>query len=189
MVFAGGALLAAAGPCGAQELRAGAGYAPHKPEQSASIVADYVFKSPKILKFAGAPRPYVGTQVSLEGDTNYAQAGLTWRWGRGKLYLDLGAGLAVHDGAISLLWRTDHLGEDTYTALRRMRHVPLSKRLDAIEREEEKDALAKKEQEREELYERIGGPMYHMLHRYGFAHGDRHTNAPLRNPTARRARS
>lgn len=93
------------------------------------------------------------------------------------------------DGAISLLWRTDHLGEDTYTALRRMRQIPLSKRLDEIERQEEKDELARKQEERDELYERIGGPMYHMLHRYGFAHGGKHTNAPLRNPTARRARA
>lgn len=96
------ALLATASASGAQELRAGAGYAPHKPEQSASVVADYVFRSPKFLSFAGSPRPYVGTQLSLGGDTNYGQAGLTWRWGRGKVYFDLGAGLAIHDGEISL---------------------------------------------------------------------------------------
>jgi len=100
--LAAGALLALAAPCGAQELRLGAGYAPHEPEQSASMVVDYVFKSPKALAFAGAPRPYLGAQVSLEGDTSFAQAGLLWRWERGRAYLDLGAGLAVHDGAISL---------------------------------------------------------------------------------------
>jgi len=93
------------------------------------------------------------------------------------------------DGQVSLLWRTDHLGEDTYTALRRMRFIPLSKRLDEIERQEAKDEAAAKEAEMEELYERIGGPMYHMLHRYGFAHGGKAVNAPLRNPTAKRARA
>jgi len=92
-------------------------------------------------------------------------------------------------GALSLLWRTDHLGEDTYTALRRMQYIPLSKRLDEIERQEEIDAAKAKEEEMAELYERIGGPMYHMLHRYGFAHGGKASNAPLRNPTARRARA
>lgn len=93
------------------------------------------------------------------------------------------------DGTHSLLWRTDHLGEDTYTALRRMRFIPINKRLDEIERQEEKDALDQAEAEREDLYERIGGPMYHMLHRYGFSHGGKAMNAPLRNPTARRARA
>lgn len=93
------------------------------------------------------------------------------------------------DGSASILWRTDHLGEDTYTALRRMRFIPLSKRLDEIERQEAKDAETAREEEKADLYERIGGPMYHMLHRYGFAHGGKHTNAPLRNPTARRARA
>lgn len=93
------------------------------------------------------------------------------------------------DGAVSLLWRTDHLGEDTYTALRRMRFIPLSKRLDEIERQEEIDAAQAKQDEQDEMYERIGGPMYHMLHRYGFAHGGKHVSAPLRNATARRARA
>lgn len=86
---------------------------------------------------------------------------------------------AADDGTAMLVWRTDHLGEDTYTNLRRMRHVPLHKRLDEIEKQEEKDAAAKKQDELDDLWERIGGPMYHDLHRYGFAHGAKSTNGAL----------
>jgi hypothetical protein len=75
------------------------------------------------------------------------------------------------DGAISLLWRSDHLGEDTYTALRRMRNVPLSKRLDEFEKEEAKHLADQKQERADELYETLGGPMYRELHRNGFAHG------------------
>ena len=96
------AALAAACPGRAQEIRLGVGYAPHGPETSASMVVDYVFESPKALKFAAMPRPDVGVQVSLGGDTDFAQAGLLWRKVRGRGYLDLGAGLAVHNGALSL---------------------------------------------------------------------------------------
>lgn len=89
--------------------------------------------------------------------------------------------LQTHDdGNISLLWRTDHLGEDTYTAIRRMSFIPISKRLDEIEKQEAKDEAHAKEQEMGELYERIGGPMYRMLHRYGFAHGRSENYAPRR---------
>jgi hypothetical protein len=95
-------LLATAGTAQAQEVRLGAGYAPHGPEKGASVVIDHLFSSPQVLKFAGAPRPYVGAQLSLEGYTNYAQAGLIWRFEQKRTYVDLGAGLSVHDGALSL---------------------------------------------------------------------------------------
>lgn len=100
--FAAGSALAVAGASQAQELRVGAGYAPHEPEQGTSVVVDYLFKPPKLLKFAGSPRPYLGAQFSLDGFTNFAQTGLIWRMERGRAYLDLGAGLAVHDGDLSL---------------------------------------------------------------------------------------
>ncbi len=86
----------------AQELRVGAGYAPHGPEQGASVVVEYLFKPAQALEFVGSPRPYVGTQLSLEGYTNYAQAGLIWRFEQKRTYVDLGAGLSVHDGALTL---------------------------------------------------------------------------------------
>ena len=94
--------LAAAGAVQAQELRMGAGYAPNGPEHGASIIAEYLFKPLKVLSFAGSPRPYASGQLSLEGMTNFAQAGLIWRWERNRTYLDLGGGLAVHDGDLTL---------------------------------------------------------------------------------------
>lgn len=74
----------------AQEFRVGAGYAPHGPEKGSSVVVDYLFKRSQALDFIGAPRPYVGTQLSLEGYTNYAQAGLIWRFEQKRTYVDLG---------------------------------------------------------------------------------------------------
>lgn len=96
------ASLLCAGPVHAQELRVGAGYAPHGPEEGASVVIDYLFKPVEVLAFVGSPRPYVGTQLSLDGYTNYAQAGLMWRFEQKRTYVDLGAGLSTHDGALYL---------------------------------------------------------------------------------------
>lgn len=101
---------APAGACLAQEVRLGAGYsAPalilgdsDKPEQGASLLAEYDFKPVRALKVIGAPRPFVSAVISLDGYTNFAQGGLQWRLSRGKAYLDLGVGLAVHDGELSL---------------------------------------------------------------------------------------
>ena len=97
-----GGLHFAAGAAHAQELRVGAGYAPHGPEKGASVVVEYLFSSPDVLEFAGSPRPYLGTQLSLDGYTNYAQAGLMWRFEQKRTYVDLGAGLSVHDGSLYL---------------------------------------------------------------------------------------
>jgi hypothetical protein len=94
--------LLAAGPVQAQELRVGAGYAPNGPEHGASLIAEYLFKPLKVLRVVGSPRPYVSGQLSLEDVTNFAQAGLIWRWERERAYLDLGGGVAVLDGALTL---------------------------------------------------------------------------------------
>lgn len=96
-------LSAGAGAAQAQELRVGAGYAPHGPEEGSSVIIEYLVGPPRALKFMGSPRPYVSTQLSLEGYTNYVQGGLMWRvMDRERTYLDLGAGVAVHDGDLSL---------------------------------------------------------------------------------------
>lgn len=100
--LASASLMFTAGAAHAQELRVGAGYAPHGPEKGASVVVEYLFSSPDVLKFAGSPRPFVGTQLSLDGYTNYAQAGLMWRFEQKRTYVDLGAGLSVHDGSLYL---------------------------------------------------------------------------------------
>lgn len=105
----------------AQELRVGAGYAPHAPEKGSSVVVDYLFKPSQALEFMGAPRPYVGTQLSLEGYTNYAQAGLIWRFEQKRTYVDLGAGISVHDGALTLPRPTPGLSDEENQRRREVR--------------------------------------------------------------------
>lgn len=78
------------------------GYSPHEPEVGSSVIVEYLFPRASALKAIGAPRPFVSTQLSLDGYTNYAQGGLIWRFERQKTYLDLGAGVAVHDGSLYL---------------------------------------------------------------------------------------
>ena len=112
MALAAASLMFCAGPVQAHELRLGAGYAPHGPEKGASVVIDYVFKPLEALEFVGSPRPYVGTQLSLDGYTNYAQTGLLWRFEQKRTYVDLGAGLSVHDGALSLPMPTPGLSDE-----------------------------------------------------------------------------
>ena len=43
------------------------------------------------------PAPYVFVSVNSAGDTNFAAAGLSWKFGR-ELYFRPGVGIAVHDG-------------------------------------------------------------------------------------------
>ena len=105
----------------AQELRVGTGYAPHAPEKGSSVVVDYLFKPSQALDFMGAPRPYVGTQLSLEGYTNYAQAGLIWRFEQKRTYVDLGAGISVHDGALTLPRPTPGLSDEENQRRREVR--------------------------------------------------------------------
>jgi len=100
--LAAGSVLAAAADGQAHELRVGLGYAPHAPEKGASVIAEYLFKPLEALRFMGSPRPDLSGQLSLDGYTNFAQAGLIWRWEHKRAYLDLGAGLAIHDGALTL---------------------------------------------------------------------------------------
>jgi lipid A 3-O-deacylase len=49
------------------------------------------------LQALGAPSPHVYGLVNTNGDTSFASAGLSWRFG-GALYLRPGIGLAIHDG-------------------------------------------------------------------------------------------
>ena len=43
------------------------------------------------------PAPYAFVSVNSAGDTNFAAAGLSWKFGR-QLYFRPGIGIAVHDG-------------------------------------------------------------------------------------------
>jgi len=62
------------------------------------------------LGFVGAPSPYVFASIATGGETHLASAGLSWRIGRGPVFVRPGIGLAVHTrssrGAVNGL-RTD----------------------------------------------------------------------------------
>lgn len=47
------------------------------------------------------PSPYLFVSVNSASDTNFAAAGLSWKFGR-KLYFRPGIGIAVHDGPKSV---------------------------------------------------------------------------------------
>lgn len=46
----------------------------------------------------GGAAPYVLASVNSRGDTDFAAAGLSWRIGKGPVYVRPAIGLAVHDG-------------------------------------------------------------------------------------------
>jgi len=70
-------------------------------ERSLALNGEVVFDSPDFLKWAFAPRPYLGAALNLEGKTSHGGGGLLWRKNLGdKFYLDFGFGLAIHDGTL-----------------------------------------------------------------------------------------
>jgi hypothetical protein len=54
----------------------------------------------RALRFLGSPSLYVLASVVPSGGTHFAAAGLSWRLGRGRVFLRPGAGLAIHSGAM-----------------------------------------------------------------------------------------
>jgi opacity protein-like surface antigen len=49
------------------------------------------------LRAIGAPSPHVYGSANSRGDTNFASAGVSWRFGD-MLYVRPGIGIAIHDG-------------------------------------------------------------------------------------------
>ena len=49
------------------------------------------------LRAIGRPSPHILLSKSLNGETDYAAAGLNWRFGK-TIYVRPGIGIAVHDG-------------------------------------------------------------------------------------------
>ena len=55
------------------------------------------------LKFLGRPRVHLLAGVNTSGGTNYAAAGLAWRFHLNeRLYVQPGMGVAIHDGRVNL---------------------------------------------------------------------------------------
>ena len=63
--------------------------------------AEYIFGSASFDLLSGYVRPNIGISVNDSGDTNKVYAGLLWEYDfKSGIFLNLGAGLAVHDGEI-----------------------------------------------------------------------------------------
>jgi hypothetical protein len=67
-------------------------------EGGADIELGYRFPRLDALRVIGKPSPYVIASLNTSGDTSYAGAGLSWKLGKGPLYLRPGVGLIVHTG-------------------------------------------------------------------------------------------
>ena len=68
-------------------------------ETSAAVSLDYLWESPDWLSWADSPKPYVGALINLDGQTNFAGAGLEWQ-GRltDNVYAIYAFGISAHDG-------------------------------------------------------------------------------------------
>ncbi len=66
-------------------------------EHGADIEAGYRFAPIEGLHAIGKPAPYVIASVNTAGDTSFAGAGLSWKIGKGPVYLRPGIGLVVND--------------------------------------------------------------------------------------------
>lgn len=72
------------------------------------------------------------------------------------------------DGVDRLVFRTPHLDARVIAKLQELFTVDLHTRLDMIEKDEYKLEAARKEAELDDLYERIGAPMWTDLEKNGF---------------------
>src|SRR5579862_8268225 len=50
------------------------------------------------LRLIGRPQPHMLVSVNSAGDTSFAAAGLSWKLGKGPVYVRPGIGVAIHDG-------------------------------------------------------------------------------------------
>ena len=55
------------------------------------------WRGPRILPALGGPRPHLFVSANSGGNTHFAAAGLSWRFG-GTVYVRPGVGIAVHTG-------------------------------------------------------------------------------------------
>lgn len=72
------------------------------------------------------------------------------------------------DGVERLVYKTKELDARVVEKLQWMRHVPLEQRVREIEADLEKYEAEEAEKSSEDLYERMGGPMWSELDRTGF---------------------
>jgi hypothetical protein len=66
-------------------------------EGGVDVQLGYRFAPIEALRAVGRPEPYVFASVNLDGDTNFAGVGISWKAEVGPIYLRPGVGLVVHD--------------------------------------------------------------------------------------------
>lgn len=97
----------AAAPAAAQEVFVGVykhavdtPFTLYTGERGADLELGYRFARQRALAFIGKPAPYVIASINSSGGTDFAGAGLSWKLGKGPLYLRPGLGFVVQDGPL-----------------------------------------------------------------------------------------
>jgi hypothetical protein len=67
-------------------------------EDGVDLQLGYRLGGIEALAPVGKPAPYVMASVNTGGETSFAGAGLSWKLGKGRLYVRPGVGFVVHDG-------------------------------------------------------------------------------------------
>lgn len=70
----------------------------HTGEDGVDLQLGYRFGGIDALAAVGRPAPYLFGSLNTGGDTSFAGAGLSWKLGRGPVYVRPGVGFVVHDG-------------------------------------------------------------------------------------------
>ena len=78
-------------------------------ERGADIEAGYRFAPIKALAPIGKPSPYLIASVNTAGDTSFAGGGLSWKIGKGPVYVRPAIGLVIND---ALSYRIDPVTRD-----------------------------------------------------------------------------
>ncbi len=66
-------------------------------ESGVDVELGYRFGRQQALKAIGKPAPYVIASLNTHGDTSFAGAGLSWKLGKGPVYVRPGIGLVVNN--------------------------------------------------------------------------------------------
>jgi hypothetical protein len=74
------------------------GFLSHRRESGIDANLEFLFNTPDWLKFLWDPRPTIGADISTDGGTHRAYAGLTWDFNFRPFYFDFGFGGAYHTG-------------------------------------------------------------------------------------------
>lgn len=68
-------------------------------EGGADVELGYRFEPLDQLSFVGKPSPYLIGSLNSQGDTSFIGGGLSWKLGRGPIYVRPEMGIVVHDGS------------------------------------------------------------------------------------------